>query len=422
MKKETRQALSDNRRKRGGNPMVPVPESKDVPAYGKGAAGKPSARPGGLPVLAVYCAPCGVTATPHALNTTPRFTELCECVSVAMGSNSSTNEFSNTASVFLSPTKRVQASLLTVEESQLPRAVTQRRTGSRKESKPEPEIITARLDTGATCHDFVSQATADALVARGASLEPMSGRVCSAFQGEERLLKYRLICKYGFFNHLTRTVQRITIRPVILPALRAPLIIELQTIGEHGLLEKQLPSLCQPTTEEKRTIIPRSPIGTPLTREEDTARETAAGGKRAKVRHRTPDSPLMDLDPTGKWRRELPVEREVCELCTLPLGSRDFFGDGDDSEDEEIERPPINIASLLPSHANGGEGAALSAVVLESIDKIIFEGSEMMQTRARALCQKYKSRFAESVVEQAAHVPPMALEIDADLLCPSRGL
>ena len=152
------------------------------------------------------------------------------------------------------------------------------------------------------------------------------------------MLKQRVICKYRFFNHLTRTVQHITISPVILPALRAPLIIGLQTIGKHGLLEKQLPSLCQTSAEEKRTCVPKSPNGTTVTRyEEDTARETAAGGKRAKVRHRIPDSPLMDANPTGKWRRELPVESEVCELCVLPLGLRDFFGDGDDSEDEEIE-------------------------------------------------------------------------------------
>ena len=100
----------------------------------------------------------------------------------------------------------------------------------RSTARTEPEIILARMDTGATCHDFVSQATADALIARGAKVEPMNGRVCSAFQGEERLLQSRLICKYGFYNHLTRTVQRIKISPVILPALRAPLIIGLQTM------------------------------------------------------------------------------------------------------------------------------------------------------------------------------------------------
>ena len=191
----------------------------------------------------------------------------------------------------------------------------------------------------------------------------------------------------------------------------------MQTIGKHGLLEKQLTLLCQTSAEEKRTCVPKSPNGTTLTRyEEDTDRETSAGGKRAKVRHRIPGKHLDGDNPTCKWRRELPAESEVCELCVLPLGSRDFFGDGDDSEDEEIERPPINIASLLPSQANGGEGAALSAGMWDVIDKIIFEGTEMMQTRARALCQKYYTRFAESVVEQAAHVPPMALEIDADLL------
>ena len=175
-------------------------------------------------------------------------------------------EFFNTASVFLSPTTRAQASLPMGEESQQPRAAIRKRGRSTTASEAEPEIITARLDTGASCHDFVSQATADALIARGAKLEPMNGRVCSAFQGDERVLQSRVICKYGFFNHLTRTVQRITIRPVILPALRAPLIIGLQTIGEHGLLDKQLPSLCQTSAEEKRTIIPTSPIGTTLTR------------------------------------------------------------------------------------------------------------------------------------------------------------
>ena len=213
---------------------------------------------------------------------------------------------------------------------------------------------------------------------------------------------------------MTRTVQRIKISPVILPALRAPLIIGIQTLGKHGLLAKQLPSLCTHSTKKRRTEAPSSPEE-PLTRE-DTVDGTTAGLKSAEVRHRTPAVPHDRYKRTGGSRRELRGSSEVCELCVLQTGSRDFFGIGEDSEDEEIERHPINIVDLLPSHANGGEGAASDIGSYELIDKIQLEGSEKMQTGVRNLCERFYTRFAESVVEQAAHVPPMTLEIDADKL------
>ena len=167
MSRKIRQKLSDARTTRQGKPPAPVRESKDVAPWGGAAAGTLGAPLGGLPELDLFCLPCIVTATevtgkPFMMDTAHHFTELCEGVLIAMGGDASTKDFTNTASVFLSPTTRAQASLRTVEESQQPRAADCKR-GRSTASKAEPEIITARLDSGATCHDFVSQATADAL-------------------------------------------------------------------------------------------------------------------------------------------------------------------------------------------------------------------------------------------------------------------
>ena len=115
------------------------------------------------------------------------------------------------------------------------------------------------------CHDFISKTVADALIARGAKVVPTTGRVCSAFKAEGRSLSSSVILKYGFWNILTRTTDSITIQPVSMKDLNAPLIIGLQTIGEHNLLRKQIPKLCGQSQEEKRILALKSP-SEPLTR------------------------------------------------------------------------------------------------------------------------------------------------------------
>ena len=166
---------------------VTISESKDSLEWRTTAAVNLSGHIGEAPVLAVY----GIRAQPATPTATTQCSdELCECVSVALRGGVTSNNCFNIVSVVLSPTTRPQARLPAVEESQRMGAATQR--AAKAEIKVEPEIITARLDTGATCHDFISQTTADALVARGANLEPTSGRVCSAFQGEEKSLSNRI--------------------------------------------------------------------------------------------------------------------------------------------------------------------------------------------------------------------------------------
>ena len=109
MAKDIRQKLSDVRTTRQGKPSTPVPASKDVAAWGGAAAGTPGGPSGGLAEVDVYCLPCVVAATevtgsPFSTNTAHRSTKLCECVSFAREGAASTINFSNTVSVFLSPT------------------------------------------------------------------------------------------------------------------------------------------------------------------------------------------------------------------------------------------------------------------------------------------------------------------------------
>ena len=66
------------------------------------------------------------------------------------------------------------------------------------------------------------------------------------------------------------------------------------------------------------------------------------------------------------------------------------------------------IADMLPQAGGPTEEV--------NIDDITFDGSADFQQRLRSLCEEFKDVFASSVRPQAAHVPPMTLEIDADKL------
>ena len=49
--------------------------------------------------------------------------------------------------------------------------------------------VTARIDTGATCHNFISEGVANKLIGLGSTVSTvstgLSGTVCSAFRGAE---------------------------------------------------------------------------------------------------------------------------------------------------------------------------------------------------------------------------------------------
>jgi len=136
--------------------------------------------------------------------------------------------------------------------------------------------------------------------------------------------------------------------------LRAPLVIGLQTIGEHKLLQKQPTHMCGQMQEKKRPLVLKSPKGL-LKRKEPglhstatcaaeppvTVGETTADAKNGARHARTPDKLIADSQREAEAPTRLGLEDGV-ELNVLQVGLKDFFGAGDDSEDEAIEFPPSN--------------------------------------------------------------------------------
>ncbi|MEI6872687.1 MAG: hypothetical protein WCL08_10440, partial [Verrucomicrobiota bacterium] len=109
-------------------------------------------------------------------------------------------------------------------------------TNARKKGTPKATATVSLIDTGAKGHDFISGKLADELVSHGAKIVPAKGRVKTALNGEEtRVIDSAIVVNYNFMNEETKQLETITIEPVILAELRAPLIIGLDTIYEHGL-------------------------------------------------------------------------------------------------------------------------------------------------------------------------------------------
>ena len=278
-----------------------------------------------------------------------------------------------------------------------------------KGNKPKATTATvALIDTGAKGHDFISGELADELASHGAQIVSAKGSVKTALNGEEiRVLDSAIVVNYNFTNEETKQLETITITPVILDDLRCPLIIGLDTIHEHGLLCKQIPELCAKLCRPVSTTTtrPSGRKGGRATECENSALPTTHLQKQ-----RTPAGSDQPTCRTVKAGRD--GEWDGCELCEIGLSSRDLFGERDDSESDS-ENHPDNISDLLPSSRDAGGSVEQ---VSEMVDKIIFEGETALQERLRALCTVYGDQglFSRTVRKQAAHVPAMRLEVDAE--------
>ena len=273
----------------------------------------------------------------------------------------------------------------------------------------------ARLDSGSSAFDFIRRDIADELVRMGAKTEDVVvGGVKGPFVDQESK-KFRQAIKfnYGFWNQMTRTTDSIIVKAMIMEELHTPLTIGVNTIGEHGLFCKQIPILCRPCTPTLTRPSTHKAGKRDAARVVGAARqasvgETTAHSEMQKQEHCTParpDQPTCDPGKLGCCGG-----REECELCVVRVSIRDLFGERDDSEDENENHPP-NILDLLPTVTGGGVS---EQSVSEMIANIIFGGESEDQERLRNLCSEYaeKKLFSETVREQAAHVPPMTLQVD----------
>ena len=189
--------------------------------------------------------------------------------------------------------------------------------------------VTARIDTGATCHNFISEGVANKLMMLGSTVSTgLRGTVCSAFRGAEgsRSFDRSVLCKLGYYNLLTRATTSILIEAVIIQDLSAPLIIGLQTIGQHLLIPQCLPSLCthQIASEEPEHLY--DPTGLKATGGERPADVRSSRQEQHAPRPRS-DQPRCGLQARG--------QRGSCELCAMSVSSKDFFGAADDSESDD---------------------------------------------------------------------------------------
>ena len=240
----------------------------------------------------------------------------------------------------------------------------------------------------------------------------ITGSVGGAFEREGLRVTSRVLCNLKIFDESIQAFETIAIQPVVMNELIAPIIIGLQSIGKHNLLNKMIPILCQTIASPKRPATHRPSDGAKVWR--------ATGGGTPTDLMNT----VQELHTPSSFRSKSSLAvrgtRDSCELCVLQVSSKDFFGDRDDSEDEGFEAPPPSINELLPAYSDGGLAAA-TAIGLELITKIQFEGPEVRKERLRNLCREYACVFAKSVEPHPAHVSQMNLEVDADLLRGARS-
>jgi len=212
--------------------------------------------------------------------------------------------------------------------------------------------------------------------------------------------------------------------------MKIPLIIGLQTIGENLLLYK-LTDLCGHCTPTVRST-PQELVC--ACREEMPCRgcyerafpkteqfsniENHPGGSKTEIEQSARAQAPAVPKPVG-------VPCVDCELCTLQVRSDQIFGRAEVDEDDFEDDSPT-LAEMLPgqffARHEGGTGDA-EADIEEDKDcykKFPLEGSERMRKRAWELNEKYKHIFSERVQPEPARVPPMALEIDVDVLRGSR--
>ena len=109
-----------------------------------------------------------------------------------------------------------------------------------RREEAEGEDVTALLDTGSRCRDFISPALAARLIERGAVLVPTRARVCLAQLGHSIPVthKLKLMCKYQ--NVESSTLDQFSFEPSILPNLSVDLIIGLHTIFNRELFYKMI--------------------------------------------------------------------------------------------------------------------------------------------------------------------------------------
>ena len=297
----------------------------------------------------------------------------------------------------------------------------------------------AMLDTGATESDFISRTLANELVSEGGEIRLGSSReICSAF-GNRRCVNTNEIIDFTLtlFNTISNKYEDIKITARVIDDLKVELVVGLQTMGTHSLLEKLLPKLVSANRNRTRGHIeatgglrPKAGKMRPTAGNTKPSPSQKEGVEKAQEQHGSSDGRYKRGKGSKPTCGEHPRD---CELCALLMSSMSFFGDaeGDDAETDPYDADSrIDLAeqlrhsreahSALEGLLKGSRGLSDNDID-EILDSISFNGSESMRARLREVCRRYIIIFRREVGSDPALLPPMELEIDADKLRRTRS-
>ena len=339
--------------------------------------------------------------------------------------------------------------------------------GRNEESLSRTLEVEALLDTGANRHNFISESLARDLAAHGVQYEPCHVTLHFAQRGTSTIVNKKMSFETFLFNQVTQLKEPLVLRDaMVVPVLRYDIIVGLPTIKSEDLIPK-LTNWCVsaqcvsddcglrpgkggiPATQARTVghsqrcgssqVAQKFPSGYGCSHGIANAQvahkspseyscSQSAGGAAVKAANRSSGgakgSFKAEVEGTASSKANLRVAGEAmcaCELCSLPVGSGEFFGPEDeDDESVQLEAAP-NIADLLPDQSNSSAGGPVSTTHAVDTSQIFFQQGRTDVTpdfvsEMRGACEDFKAIFADTVRAEPAKIPPFELEVDSAVL------
>ena len=308
--------------------------------------------------------------------------------------------------------------------------------------------VEALLDTGANRHNFISESLARELAAHGVPYEPCHITLHFAQRGTSTIVNNKMSFKTLVLNRLTMLKEPLVLKnAIVVPVLRYDIIVGLPTIKQENLIPK-LTDWCVSTDcvsdqcslrpgngkilrSQARTVDHSQRCGSSQVARMSpweynvTGTQRGATVKAANCSSGGANGCRAEIEGTASSKASLRTAGEAlctCEICSLQVGSGEFFGPEDeDDESVQLEAAP-NISDLLPdSTAASGAGGPDSTTNVGDTSKIFFQDGRTDVTpdfiaEMQEACNDFKDRFSDTVRPEPAKIPPFELEVDAAVL------
>ena len=304
-----------------------------------------------------------------------------------------------------------------------------------EETEVAPLDVVTLLDTGANSNNFVSDSLASQLVELGFKTAPCNTTAVHYAQLDTGASVNKTIrFDAEIFNRLTEKMESISLVAMIVPALRYDLIIGLQTLIKLKLIEKLtdwcvsaqcVSDRCCLRPGQKESPAAQARIANPR---RDLANHSGVSQKAPKATGSSggaSGSYKANLEGTASSMASIRAAGETlctCELCSLQVGSVEFFGPEEEDDESSSLEATSDISDLLPDlPTRSAAGGSASTTDVGDTSAIFcqegrLDASPEFPVRMRSLCEKYAHIFSDKVKPESAKIPPMVLEVDAAIL------